>query len=977
MRFRRMRYVIDRATVQFPSGAVFNPEYDITAETQVREYEVRMHLSGDLDKLEYELTSNPPLPQQQILALLLTGVASPDETNIPSDQLGNQAASVVGGEIGSVVGGQLERWLGIEEIRIEPFVASGTSTTTDPTTRVTLGKRLSPRIFVRTAVSLNSPEDPIYQVEYSVTRKVRFQLERGELGSVGGGVRYGTRFFLPSVRKEGEALGTVVKRPAARKIGQVRFVGDADLDGTALRRIAHMRPGADFTRQRMVEGADRLKKHLVKESYLEASVRPGQREVAGGLVDVEYTVEKGPKVVVAIEGAGTYERRIRDTLKSLWQESSFGGDFAGEAEEKIRRLLQEEGFYACLVEAVTRAGRGREASDVPHRPRGEGGRADDRPRGRPLDPRERRARAGPHGRGFALPAPAARSPPCSPRTSRRSRTSIAAAGSSRYRRARTSRCRLTPGAPSSGSTWWRGPPRSSDPSGSKAPMRSPRRPCSSSSTAAPARRFFPRRWWPTGTRSAASTTWRDTPRPRWRNGSSGKARASISSTGSPKASRAASRRSRSRATRSRTRASCCARCSSGPGDPISTEKMRQTRQNLMRTGLFSDAQIRYDPAAAGTEGQMLRVKVTEAENLILGLGGGYDNVNGPRASVDFADVNLFGTGRYAGVSAIYGGKLRRGQITFKEPHVFGWLWGSTLSLFYENRQRDSFSQRQVGSSALLERKTGGPLSHYLRYSTAVSEVFDLKVPESTFRQENIRLDLGRLRLASIGYAIVRDTRNDPFVATRGTYASADLRTFDRPLGSEKRFAKLFVQGSYYRKLPLDVIWSSSLRVGAAWRGQSEAVPLQERYFAGGDSTVRGFRQDRLGFVKTDKIFRREMQDTDNDGTPDTQVRIPIIVDTGTLEHETLRPLGGESLVIVNNELRRKLYGGLSATMFLDVGNTYPRVTDVFSGHMRYAGGLGLRFDTPVGPLRLEYGRKLNRERGESPGEFILSLGQTF
>ena len=409
-----------------------------------------------------------------------------------------------------------------------------------------------------------------------------------------------------------------------------------------------------------------------------------------------------------------------------------------------------------------------------------------------------------------------------------------------------------------------------------------------------------------------------------------------------------------------------------PGDPISTEKMRETRQSLMKTGLFADAQVRYEAAPPGqAQGEILRVRVSEAENLVLGLGGGYDTEDGARGSIEFANVNLWGTGRYAGISATYGGKLQRAQIVEKEPHVFGLaLWGSTLTLFYENRERDTFTERQVGTSALLTRKTSGPLTHYMRYSINYSDVFDVENVE-TFRQENFKLDLGPLRLANIGYAVVRDTRNDVFAATRGTIASADLRLYDRPIGSEKRLAKLFLQGGYNRRLPWDFVWTSTLRVGVAWRGDDEAIPLQERYFAGGIASVRGFQQDTLGYVRTDRI----PGDRDEDGTISDHETVTI--DTGTLEHETLTPLGGESSVIYNNEIRHKIYGSVSGVAFVDIGNTYPRNTDIFSGRMRYAGGLGIRVDTPVGPLRLEYGRKFDRIEGESPGEFVLSLGQTF
>src|SRR5206468_316181 len=134
---------------------------------------------------------------KQILSLLVTGSLSREEGAPPFGQGVNEAASVVTGQIGSFVGQRLERWLGFQEIRIEQTFVPGTA---DPTTPVTLGKRLSSLIFVETSVALNSPEDPIYQVEYLLNRKVRLLLERGELGSLGGGLRYSTRFFSPFAR---------------------------------------------------------------------------------------------------------------------------------------------------------------------------------------------------------------------------------------------------------------------------------------------------------------------------------------------------------------------------------------------------------------------------------------------------------------------------------------------------------------------------------------------------------------------------------------------------------------------------------------------------------------------------------------------------------------------------------------------------------------------------------------------------------
>ncbi len=90
------------------------------------------------------------------------------------------------------------------------------------------------------------------------------------------------------------------------------------------------------------------------------------------------------------------------------------------------------------------------------------------------------------------------------------------------------------------------------------------------------------------------------------------------------------------------------------------------------------------------------------------------------------------------------------------------------------------------------------------------------------------------------------------------------------------------------------------------------------------------------------------------------------------------PLGGEGLVILNQELRFPLYGDLGATVFVDVGNVFPRVSDMFKDFdLRSTAGVGLRYRTPVGPVRMEYGWILGRQEGEGAGEFYLSIGNAF
>lgn len=973
MRFRRVRYEIGQAAVLFPGGQRFNPEFDIVAETHVREYDVRMHLFGNLDRVDYELTSNPPLPEREILSLLLTGTAaSSDQLAGGTGQVQGTAANVVGGEIGGLVGGKLEHLLGFEEIRIDPLLLQGTA---DPTARVTLARRLK-KILVRTSIALNSSEAPITQVEYQLNRKLRLVLERGELGSIGGDVRFATRFRAHSSKAE-EAPPGGASSKAVPRIDSIMFQGEAGEPPETLRRIASLRGGQKFTHPLLVEATDHLRRHYVKKSYLQAFIRASTKEAAYGGMAIEFTIERGPKVFVRIEGAGVYEKRIRESLESLWTETSFGGDVVGEAEDRIQQLLQDAGYYTCYVRALVEDQPGEKRLtfriDTGEKVRvdsvaieGESAITESEIRRQVLTGEEslfRRDTLKPltlsadveavenlyRSRGF-LQASARPEVALSPDGERAWVKILVTEGTpSRLRHVRLQGNVIVDDAA------LRERIQSHD-GDSFSPVRV-------AADLESIQTIYDEKGFPEAQIEEQIVTdgeWVDL--------------AYEISEGSRKTARRIEIEGTEFTKDSVIRRSVPLK----EGDPISRAAIHAIQHNLTRTGLFRDVGVSYADLPGTHGGQVLRIKVREADNIILGLGAGFDTENGPRGSVEIADSNLWGYGRYLGLSTLYGRKLQRVQVTVKDPRLFQRDWTTILGTFYEKRQRESFTQRGVGSSVVLERKTSRILTHLLRYTLGVSEVFDLSVSERTFHEAEPKLDLGRLRLASAGYTLVRDTRNDPLNATRGAYASGDFRVFAKPLGSEKRFSKLFLQESTYFNLPFSFTYVTSARVGlASQMATGEPLPLQERYFAGGDSSVRGFGQDLLGSCErgtlvpirndrnvTDCTDNKASRDSDGDGMADGSIQKYL-------------PVGGQALIVLNNELRRPVYKSFSALAFWDSGSTFLRPGDINVREFRNTLGLGLRLETPVGPLRLEYGRKLDRLRRESRGEFVLAIGQSF
>jgi outer membrane protein insertion porin family len=212
-----------------------------------------------------------------------------------------------------------------------------------------------------------------------------------------------------------------------------------------------------------------------------------------------------------------------------------------------------------------------------------------------------------------------------------------------------------------------------------------------------------------------------------------------------------------------------------------------------------------------------------------------------------------------------------------------------------------------------------------------------------------------LRVAGLTSSVTRETRDDVLDATRGDFISHAFQFSPEILGSQLRFIKYF--GQYFRYFPLQkpkvelftneirrprLVYAAGVRLGLAKGLGGQEIPLSQRFFAGGSTTIRGFEQNGVGPVGVDRI-----------------------------------PLGGSAMLVINNEIRFPLIYKFDGVGFLDVGNVYQHISDISFGDIRKAAGLGLRLHTPWFLLRLDYGVKLDRRTGESAGRLFFSIGQAF
>jgi outer membrane protein assembly factor BamA len=212
-----------------------------------------------------------------------------------------------------------------------------------------------------------------------------------------------------------------------------------------------------------------------------------------------------------------------------------------------------------------------------------------------------------------------------------------------------------------------------------------------------------------------------------------------------------------------------------------------------------------------------------------------------------------------------------------------------------------------------------------------------------------------IRIGSLTTALTRETRDEILDATRGSFISHALQYSPELLGSQLRFIKYF--GQYFRYFPLEeprvdlftnkverprLVYATAIRVGLATGFGGQEVPLSERFFAGGSTTIRGFEQNTVGEIGPDRI-----------------------------------PLGGEAMLVLNNEIRFPLISIFDGVGFVDIGNVYPKVSDFSFSDIRKTTGIGIRVRTPWFLLRADYGLKLDRQPGETRGRFYFSIGQAF
>lgn len=340
----------------------------------------------------------------------------------------------------------------------------------------------------------------------------------------------------------------------------------------------------------------------------------------------------------------------------------------------------------------------------------------------------------------------------------------------------------------------------------------------------------------------------------------------------------------------------------------------------------------------------------------VGLGSNFQTSEktfwGPRGSVEYTRRNILGRAETLTLASLAGRLVQRVTANYQDTSFRGTSFASDLNASFEHNSENPIFTDKIEQAGFQLQK---PLDSkhvqnlFLRYSFSETQITNLIIPDLIPSASDLDV-----RLSTLSATYSRDTRDNSLDAHRGVFQSLEVDFNPEALGSSVSFVKMLAQAATYKKLRSKIIWANSVRVGfdSAFAGSS--VPLSQEFFSGGGSTIRGFPLNGAG----------------------PQRSVLLQSQTGSQSQITV-PEGGRQLLIVNSEFRIPLpiRKGLGIVGFYDGGNVFRAVG--FHGQYTNTVGAGLRYATPVGPIRIDVGHNLNPPGGISSTQFFLTLGQAF
>ena len=369
-------------------------------------------------------------------------------------------------------------------------------------------------------------------------------------------------------------------------------------------------------------------------------------------------------------------------------------------------------------------------------------------------------------------------------------------------------------------------------------------------------------------------------------------------------------------------------------DPVAFDN---GQSRLSRLGVFNTVDFKYDPVDGPTRDVLYQF--VEGRRQEVNLLAGYGSYEELRGGIEWRHFNLWGLAHTDNLQVVESMKSSRGTYTYTVPELFGSTLDGSMRLFGLHREELAFTRDEYGATVSLQWP-------WRALHAQLTTGYTLQRLSNTHNDLATELtDPGRIRSASINFGIVQDRRDNPLTPHRGTKLFAQVELASRGLGGEVDYQQLRIGASYHtswghgRWVHVGFVHGVVLTMGSP---DDRALPVNVRFFPGGDGSIRGY--------------------TDGGAAPRAA--------NGQF-------IGAKSFVQLSLEFEQALTSRWSVVVFGDALGIAARIADYPFSEQLYSVGLGVRYRTPIGPVRLEYGHNLNPRPLDPAGTLQLSIGVPF
>ncbi len=385
-------------------------------------------------------------------------------------------------------------------------------------------------------------------------------------------------------------------------------------------------------------------------------------------------------------------------------------------------------------------------------------------------------------------------------------------------------------------------------------------------------------------------------------------------------------------------------------DMYSSSKLKASYANLNRLRYFEEVDFKTEK---GPDKNLMdvNIRVKEKNTGMFMIGAGYSAVDQAIFMASVTEQNFLGRGQILNLKATLGSTTNMYELSFIEPFLFDTPLWFKFDVWKYKKTYDSYTWDSRGTGVTFDYPLFEKVRGSIGYRITQDEIQDVDnslAPwyiQGWIAPDNSTVvnPPGRTISSSVTLGLGRDTTNDTMFPSKGTKANAFVQQTGGYFGGDYNFTKSGLSAATYFPLPLDLVFSARGRMGLINSRDTDKafpydVPIFERYVLGGLSTIRGLQY--LGIR--------------NSGTADV--------------------LGGTSMFVLNFELIFPFIksAGMKGVIFYDTGNTWDGGFHL--DDLRQTIGAGIRWYSPIGPLRLEYGYVLDRKENESAGRFEFSIG---